>query len=942
MKIGIVAPVSPAGVVGGAERLWAALARRLRRRGHDVELVTIAVHESSLTDLLDAYQSFLELDVTHFDLVITGKYPAWMVRHPHHVVYLLHPLRGLYDTYPTTLPSLDDHEDGPVLRSRLDACLDASALLALGRRLLDELGVEHPLCALPGPLTQAIVQRLDSGAFAKVSSFAAISEEVAGRPAYLPSNQPILVAHPETDLPVADVTSDPGALFVSVSRLDRPKRIDLVIEAFREHLHDPYARLAIIGEGPDRDRLEQLAGTDDRISFLGSLPDDELASWYARATAVVFVPLAEDFGYVSLEAMRAGTPVISTSDAGGAIELIEHGVSGLIMEPDPRRLAWGMAHVASSISTRWHLGLNARRAAAQVNWDTLVDVIEDVVNTDPRPRVLVLSTYPVAPAVGGGQRRIFQLDRSLSERADVTVLVLSARTTTDRRRRIGPGLVQIEIARSGAAREAEEAIYDVVAMPVDDLTAGVLAPATPSFGRELRAQIDQSDLIVLSQPFLATALPADITIPIVHDSQNAEFRMKADLLPDDEAGAWLLALGVGAETAATERAALLVACTDADLADIASLGSSIDGHHPSDVPGIVVPNGVDTAALPMRSDDDRPPARAEVLALARVQPDDPRPLAVFIGSWHPPNIAAARLILELAEARPDWLFVLAGSHTSEFAEGDSPLSSNVHLIPIFDEGLLWPLLAAADVALNPMVSGGGSNLKLFDYLAVGTPVLATAIGARGLDDPADYVVLAEPDTASLSLGLDRIMAQSRTEAAITRTIGRNLVEQRYDWPVLGTRWAEALLATIVEPPPFRRHLRRSERAPILATIPVPNTDPVLAAMDALEQLALHEPPTTPDTTMHPVIRERLQQANANRHVGRVLPDTARFRAPKKLLIRLGHALSNEQVVYNEATLAAIEQMAQELDRLTVANEQLRARIDELGGRLDRASETGQD
>ncbi|MFT7599936.1 MAG: glycosyltransferase involved in cell wall biosynthesis [Acidimicrobiales bacterium] len=927
MNIGIVTPVSTSGVVGGAERLWRALAARLVDRGHDVELVAMPVAEGSLGEILDGYQLFHDLDVTRFDTVITGKYPAWMIRHHRHIVYLLHPLRGLYDTYPAHLPTLEQTAEGSGLMSRLDTCADASALMSLARRINDELGPDHVLCRLPGALTREVVRRLDRFAFApdRVVRFGAISNEVANRVDYLPTDRPVLVAHPETDLPLDDSPPSPQATFLVVSRLDRPKRIDLVIEAFTDYVHDPYARLVVVGEGSDHQRLVGLAEADNRISFVGAIDDPELARWYAVATAVVFTPLAEDFGYVSLEAMRAGTPVIATSDSGGAAELIEHGVDGLVQEPNARDLAWGMRHLSASTFGRWQMGLNARRTAARVSWDTLLDEIDDLERTDPRPHVLVLSTYPVAPAIGGGQRRILELDRSLTERADVTVLVLSSRTDIDRRRHLAPGLVQIEIARSADQLEAEEAIYQVMKMPVDDLTAGQLARATPAFADELRRQLANTDLVVLSQPFLAQTLPSDLDIPVVHDSQNAEFKMKRDLLPDTAGGRWLLEQGIAAETVATERASLLIACTEADLLDIATLDPK------RTIDGVVVANGVDTAAMPARTLADIGRARAEVLALAGADPDDHRPVAVFIGSWHPPNIEAGRLILELAASRHDWLFVMAGSHTSEFAADPHP--SNVHLIAIFSDGQLWPLLAGADAALNPMVSGGGSNLKLFDYLAVGTPILATATGARGLDHPADFVTLVDPDIESLSTGLDLIAALAPEEIAARAIAGRNMVEAEFDWRVLGTRWSAALLDLVDGASPPVRPVASRVVKPILSTDDPPHHDSALAAMDLVAGLALTSPPpTNPDTIMNPIIRERLKEASANRHVGQVLPPDARYPLPKKALIRVGQALSNEQVVFNEATLDVMEQLAQQLDKLTASNETLRDRVAKLEDR----------
>jgi hypothetical protein len=88
-------------VFGGAERLWEGVVDHMCRvEGVVAELVLIDSPEASAVEVIRSYQTFSDLNLDHFDMVISGKYPAWMVRHRNHVVYMCHPLRGLYDTYP--------------------------------------------------------------------------------------------------------------------------------------------------------------------------------------------------------------------------------------------------------------------------------------------------------------------------------------------------------------------------------------------------------------------------------------------------------------------------------------------------------------------------------------------------------------------------------------------------------------------------------------------------------------------------------------------------------------------------------------------------------------------------------------------------------------------------------------------------------------------------
>ena len=100
MKIAIVAPSPVPFTVGGAENLFWGLQSYINEHTpHQCELIKVASPESNLEQLIDSYAKFSELELDHFDCVISTKYPAWMVRHRNHVCYMLHRLRGLYDTY---------------------------------------------------------------------------------------------------------------------------------------------------------------------------------------------------------------------------------------------------------------------------------------------------------------------------------------------------------------------------------------------------------------------------------------------------------------------------------------------------------------------------------------------------------------------------------------------------------------------------------------------------------------------------------------------------------------------------------------------------------------------------------------------------------------------------------------------------------------------------
>ncbi|MBV9007231.1 MAG: glycosyltransferase family 4 protein [Solirubrobacterales bacterium] len=158
-----------------------------------------------------------------------------------------------------------------------------------------------------------------------------------------------------------------------------------------------------------------------------------------------------------------------------------------------------------------------------------------------------------------------------------------------------------------------------------------------------------------------------------------------------------------------------------------------------------------------------------------------QPLALFIGSWHEPNLLAARQIVDLARQVPDVRFAIAGSVGIPLAQTERP--TNIELFGVVSDELKEALLSVAAVALNPMLHGSGTNMKMLDYMAAGIPVISTAVGARGL---------------GLALGTDlRIATPDRFGEALRATLDepgeladeraratRRKIEERFDWQVV--------------------------------------------------------------------------------------------------------------------------------------------------------------
>ena len=200
---------------------------------------------------------------------------------------------------------------------------------------------------------------------------AAISQNVADRLERTTGMQAEVVLPPPQQL---DFRCDSYDDFVlSVNRLDRAKRIDLLLEAAAA---DPAIRLVIAGDGPDRERLELLAersGVNGRAVFAGRVSEAELADLYARCRGVYYAPVDEDYGMVPYEAFMAEKPVVTTVDAGGPLDIVRDGETGLVIEPRAADLARACRFLLEHEDEARAWGKAGRAIAEQVTWDHAVD-----------------------------------------------------------------------------------------------------------------------------------------------------------------------------------------------------------------------------------------------------------------------------------------------------------------------------------------------------------------------------------------------------------------------------------------------------------------------------------------------------------------------------------------------------------------------------------------
>ena len=341
MKVLVLSTMAPF-VRGGAEELCDHLVRNLRLRpGVEAEAMRIPFTWEPAESLVEEMLIARSLGIANVDRLIPLKFPAYLAPHPNKVLWLLHQYRQAYDLF--------------------DA---GQSNIAAGPR---------------GDALRGMIRTADEQAFREARRIFTLSPTGADRLRRYNGFEAEILPQPLNDPELFPGGEAEGYVLAS-GRVGLGKRQHLLVRAMR---HAPGLRLVIAGP-PDRpedaDHLRRLAaeeGVEDRLTLdLRFLPRAELARLVNGAAAVAYLPFDEDsVGYVTMEAFHAGKPVLSTSDAGGVLEIVRDGETGVVCDPAPEALGAALSALAAEPARAARLGRNARALldARGITWPATIE-----------------------------------------------------------------------------------------------------------------------------------------------------------------------------------------------------------------------------------------------------------------------------------------------------------------------------------------------------------------------------------------------------------------------------------------------------------------------------------------------------------------------------------------------------------------------------------------
>ncbi len=384
-------------------------------------------------------------------------------------------------------------------------------------------------------------------------------------------------------------------------------------------------------------------------------------------------------------------------------------------------------------------------------------------------RLVSVSPFPVWPARSGGKLAVLGLTLELSALGPTELVWTERKTELQQRCECeGRAFDASAIPNLWWQRKVARSLRGALGRVDVDIGSALCS----GFNRRLvhhleAAAAGERTVFLLAHPWLWPAmrrvLESRPEALLVYDAHNVEHRLKQHEFPPGWRAARVVDHVRRLETALVQRADLTLACTEADAVELQALA------------------GVDAGRFLVGSKATAPSLRADTIAAGRASRPAGR-VAVFVGSEHPPNVDAARWIIDtLAPAAPDWRFDIVGACGPAAAARTTP-GPNLRVLGIVDD--LFGPLAEADLALNPVQAGSGINMKLFEMMQCGLPVISTPFGARGLEGMDTGIELHELDDFVGALaGLAADTARSRRLSAD----GARCVRERFVWPAVGAR-----------------------------------------------------------------------------------------------------------------------------------------------------------
>ncbi|MBU4419131.1 MAG: glycosyltransferase family 4 protein, partial [Candidatus Omnitrophica bacterium] len=276
-----------------------------------------------------------------------------------------------------------------------------------------------------------------------------------------------------------------------------------------------------------------------------------------------------------------------------------------------------------------------------------------------------------------------------------------------------------------------------------------------------------ADIVICSHPWPVLSLDKNNRQFFIYDAHNCEYLLMGQILGNHFLKSPVLRQVYKIEQEACKRSDLILACSENEKNDLIKLYKL----NPDKI--VIVTNGTTIK--------ERIGPQEKQLCKEALKINADRKTVVFIGAYYKPNIDALKFIINRIAPLIGNMQLLIMGTVCDFLR-DQPLPQNVVLLGKVSEEQLDTALKASDIAINPMFSGSGINIKMLDYMAYGLPIVTTECGARGIEtDGKEPMIVSSADNFT-----ENLKALSNNSQLCERLSedGRSLAAKHYDWKII--------------------------------------------------------------------------------------------------------------------------------------------------------------
>ena len=389
--------------------------------------------------------------------------------------------------------------------------------------------------------------------------------------------------------------------------------------------------------------------------------------------------------------------------------------------------------------------------------------------------IIALNNYPIYPPITGGRLRIYYLLKYLSRYYPTKIYTIG--NYLEKR---GNRIIINSTIRKHKINDFEEFVFPegllnylmkfILCWKLDIIDIDVLMsyryPKTLA-NYLIDDLIKRDALILLEHPYLSTMLKKiNMRTNIIYDAHNVEYLLKKQIATESNK-IWLDRVYEVEKYACEISDAIFVTSNEDKEAFVELYGIPEDKL-------FVIPNGVDLDSLKVNIDKE---FAKKIFGLEGMT------IAIFIGSGHKPNVEAAEFIVHDLALKLDNIYFLIVGEVCKYVS--KPFTKNVKLLGIVDNETKNLALKASDIALNPVITGSGTNVKMLEYMAMGLPIVSTPIGARGLEvENWRHLIITE--RKNFSNVIKCLLANEDLYKHISKNCV-NVVREKYDWKIISKK-----------------------------------------------------------------------------------------------------------------------------------------------------------